>query len=173
MHMLRKSIIGVIVLIASFVTPGAQSSETEWWGRKLPNIPTQFIFGYGSLINTQSRNSTAGAPIPAIPVRVSAAFGYIRTWNDRSPSGFTALGLRKTNPGENAATINGAWQCIPHEGSIWVYVPARPGGAPGVGLQEPDAAHRLDVRVRHLHARIANLPRVELGHVIIHCWNRT
>jgi hypothetical protein len=176
MHMLRKSIIGVIVLIASFVTPGAQSSETEWWGRKLPNIPTQFIFGYGSLINTQSRNSTAGAPIPAIPVRVSAAFVYIRTWNDRSPSGFTALGLRKTNPGENAATINGvlypiegddmtkfdarevgyarvevphadiqavSWQSIPHEGSIWVYVPARPGGAPGVGLPEPDAAFPL------------------------------
>ena len=70
--------------------------------------PTNFIFGYGSLINSQSRNSTAAAPIPAIPVRVSPALGYIRTWNDRSASGFTALGLRKPLPGEAARTINGA-----------------------------------------------------------------
>ena len=44
----------------------------------LPDQPTQFIFGYGSLINSASRNSTAGKTVPAIPVRVSAAFGYIR-----------------------------------------------------------------------------------------------
>src|SRR6202022_374398 len=78
-----------------------------WWGRKSPDAPTQFIFGYGSLINTASRNSTASAPIAAIPVRVSAAFGYVRAWNDRSPSGFTALGLRKPHPGEGASTVNG------------------------------------------------------------------
>ena len=76
-------------------------------GPQAAERPTQFIFGYGSLINTASRNSTASAPIPAIPVRVSAAFGYIRTWNDRSPSGFTALGLRKPRTGESASTING------------------------------------------------------------------
>jgi hypothetical protein len=79
----------------------------DWWGVKLPDQPTQFIFGYGSLINSASRNSTPSAPIPAIPVRVSATFGYIRTWNDRSASGFTALGLRKPSPGEKASTING------------------------------------------------------------------
>jgi hypothetical protein len=77
------------------------------WGRKLPNFPTHFIFGYGSLINSVSRNSTATTPIPAIPVRVSSEFGFRRCWNDRSPSGFTALGLCKAQPGEAGATING------------------------------------------------------------------
>jgi hypothetical protein len=173
---LRKGIIGVIAMIAAFVVAGAEAGSADWWGRKLPNAPSQFIFGYGSLINTSSRNSTAVAPIPAIPVRVSAAFGYIRSWNDRSPSGFTALGLRKPSPGESPTTINGvlypvegddmakfdlreagyarvevphahieavSWQAIPQDGHIWVYVPVRPGGAPGEGLPEPDAAFPL------------------------------
>jgi hypothetical protein len=176
MHMPRKCFIVVIALIAALAVPKAAVCDTDWWGRKLPNIPIQFIFGYGSLINTPSRNATSGAAIPAIPVRVSAAFGYIRTWNDRSPSGFTALGLRKPGPGENATTINGvlypvegddmtrfdareagytrvevphediqavSWQSIPEQGHIWVYVPVRQGGAPGVGLPEPDAEFPL------------------------------
>jgi hypothetical protein len=79
----------------------------DWWGVELPDQPMQFIFGYGSLINSASRNSTASAPIPAIPVRVSATIGYIRTWNDRSASGFTALGLRKPSPSEKASPIKG------------------------------------------------------------------
>jgi hypothetical protein len=81
----------VLAFVAASVaalTNGARAAG--WWGRKLPDAPTQFIFGYGSLINTASRNSTASAPIPAIPVRVSAAFGYVRAWNDRSRSGFTS-----------------------------------------------------------------------------------
>jgi hypothetical protein len=77
------------------------------WGQKLQNFPTDFIFGYGSLINSASRNSTASTPIPAIPARVSAAFGYRRCWNDRSPSGFTALGLCKTGSDGSGNTING------------------------------------------------------------------
>ena len=93
---------GVFACVAA-----SPSLAGDWWGRKLPNEPGQFIFGYGSLINTQSRNTTAGTAMPALPVRVSAAFGYLRTWNDRSPSGFTALGLRKPLPGESASTING------------------------------------------------------------------
>jgi len=79
----------------------------DWQGVRLPDEPTQFIFGYGSLINSASRNSTAGKEVPAIPARVSAAFGYIRAWSNRSTSGFTALGLRKPAPGEKASTING------------------------------------------------------------------
>src|SRR5271156_658517 len=87
-----------------FVLPaGAKDRQ----GVILPDQPTQFIFGYGSLINSASRDSTAGKMIPAVPVRISAAFGYIRTWNDRSLSGFTALGLRKPRPGETGSTING------------------------------------------------------------------
>lgn len=69
-------------------------------------MPTNFIVGYGSLINSGSRNSTGGAVIPAIPVRVLASFGYLRSWNERR-EGFTALGLRKAKPGESGLTING------------------------------------------------------------------
>lgn len=94
---------GLVAWIA--IPQGA--AATDWQGRKLPNNPTNFIFGYGSLINTASRNSSVKTPIPAIPIRVSATFGYVRTWNDRSVSGFTALGLRKLDPGETGRTING------------------------------------------------------------------
>jgi hypothetical protein len=95
------------VMALSFTVSAAAADVTEWWGRKLPDAPSQFIFGYGSLINTESRNSTATKPIAAIPVRVSRAFGYVRAWNDRSITGFTALGLRRPRPGESAGTING------------------------------------------------------------------
>jgi hypothetical protein len=40
-------------------------------------------------------------------VRLSAEFGYVRTWNDRSPTGFTALGVRKADAGGAGRTING------------------------------------------------------------------
>jgi hypothetical protein len=99
-------LLAIVVLAGLAAAPGRAADE-DFWGRKLAGQPTNFIFGYGSLINSQSRNSTAVAPIPAIPARVSAAFGYIRTWNDRSASGFTALGLRRPSLGEPARTING------------------------------------------------------------------
>jgi hypothetical protein len=89
------------VVCTSVMTP---TGAGDWQGHKLPNIPTNFIVGFGSLINTGSRNSTASACI-AIPVRVSASFGYIRSWNERR-EGFTALGLRKAKPGESGVTIN-------------------------------------------------------------------
>jgi hypothetical protein len=98
-----RMIAATLLLIAA----SAQAQTTDFWGTKLPGQPTQFIFGYGSLINTASRNSTATQAIPAIPVRVSAAFGYVRSWSDRSPSGFTALGLRRPYDGEAPMTING------------------------------------------------------------------
>ena len=79
----------------------------DYWGTMLPNQPAQFIFGYGSLINTPSRNSSAHAPIHAIPVRVAASFGYVRAWIAQSNSGFTALGLRRSVGDEKPTTING------------------------------------------------------------------
>ena len=51
-----------------FVLPAVAK---DWQGVMLPDQPTQFIFGYGSLINSASRNSTAGKTVPAIP-RASA-----------------------------------------------------------------------------------------------------
>jgi hypothetical protein len=170
--MAGKSLIALGALVL-FAFP---ASAADYWGVKLANQPTQFIFGYGSLVNSASRNSTASAPIPAIPVRISAQFGFIRTWNDRSPSGFTALGLRKPQPGEQAMTINGvlyavddddmtkfderekgyarveapredieaaSWQQLPQTGKIWVYIPVKPNGEPGVGLPVANAEFPL------------------------------
>ncbi|MEM5339356.1 gamma-glutamylcyclotransferase family protein [Paraburkholderia azotifigens] len=97
---------GFVVALA-FVGPAAHAQTADFWGTRLPDQPTQFIFGYGSLINTPSRDATAGKPVAAIPVRVSAAFGYVRSWNDRARSGFTALGLRHPFEGEAPMTING------------------------------------------------------------------
>jgi len=102
-----RALFAAIVAILALAGSPAFADEESYWGRKLANQPTNFIFGYGSLINSQSCNATASAPIAAIPVRVSPALGYIRTWNDRSASGFTALGLRKPMAGEAARTING------------------------------------------------------------------
>jgi hypothetical protein len=114
----------VLAMLLAIASPSARADD--FWGRMLPDQPANFIFGYGSLINTSSRNSTSSHPIPAIPVRVSAAFGYIRTWNDRSPSGFTALGLRKPGPGESAITINGV--LYPVEGNDMTAFDAREEG---------------------------------------------
>src|SRR3984957_19725659 len=96
----------LIALGASFLFAVPVGAK-DWQGVMLPDQPTQFIFGYGSLINSASRNATVGKMVPAIPVRVSAAFGYIRAWSNRSSSGFTGLGLRKPTANEKASTING------------------------------------------------------------------
>jgi hypothetical protein len=69
-------------------------------------------------------------------VRVSAAFGYVRTWNDRSPSGFTALGLRKPNPGEAPNTINGVLYAV--EGDDIAKFDAREEGYARVEVPQED-----------------------------------
>lgn len=124
-------------LAAALLAIGAFPAQGEdYWGRMLPDQPTNFIFGYGSLINTASRNSTSAHPIAAIPARVAAAFGYIRVWNDRSPSGFTALGLRKPGPGESAMTINGV--LYPVEGNDMAAFDAREKGYVRVEIPRAD-----------------------------------
>ena len=63
--------------------------------------PTEFVFGFGSLISTASRIRSSPLSKDAIPVMVSADFGYRREWNFQ-PSGsakFTALGLCSTTSG--------------------------------------------------------------------------
>ena len=100
-----------VALVAAVAWIGlmVQARAGDWQGQKIP--ATNFIVGYGSLINSASRDSTAGEPTPAIPVRVLGSFGYIRSWNHHSPPashvGFTALGLRKQKPEESGVTING------------------------------------------------------------------
>lgn len=95
-----------VLLLVLVVMPGLAVAQ-DYWGRKLPGQPMHFIFGYGSLINTQSRNATSDKPIPAVPARIAKDFGYLRAWVFKSTSGFTALGLRKPRPDESPATING------------------------------------------------------------------
>jgi hypothetical protein len=94
-------------MVAGILLLTSHLAAADEWGHKLPGQPTQFVFGYGSLIDGESRGKTAGAITPAIPVRVSSGFGYLRAWVDRCPCGFTALGLRKPRSGEAALTING------------------------------------------------------------------
>jgi hypothetical protein len=98
-------LLALFVLVPLF-SPGA-AEDTVFWGDRLAGAPRHYIFGYGSLVNPESRRSTAGAVTPAVPARISAGFVYLRSWNFRSPSGFTALGLRKAGPGEGGATVNG------------------------------------------------------------------
>lgn len=69
--------------------------------------PTQFLIGYGSLIDADSRAGTAGARLEALPIRVSADFGWRRVWNLVAGSGFTALGLESGRADAPAETING------------------------------------------------------------------
>jgi len=73
-----------------------------------------YIFGYGSLINKESRYKTIKnkSVCDDIPVKISKDFGYIREWNYKGRAdhhtgniiNYTALGLRKSN---NGHSING------------------------------------------------------------------
>src|SRR3954451_13203245 len=58
-----------LIQLALLVGLAGSIRADEFWGRRLPGEPTQFIFGYGSLINSSSRNTTASQPIVAIPAR--------------------------------------------------------------------------------------------------------
>jgi hypothetical protein len=76
-RMLRKSLIAVVTLVTTFVVPQYAVGDTDWWGRKLPNVATQFIFGYGSLAFLSPRRSTgvaADASGAATPPRAAFAF---------------------------------------------------------------------------------------------------
>jgi len=70
-------------------------------------VVQDYVFGFGSLINTASRVSSDRDAVAAIPVRVSASVGYARSWNFQHPTEkLTALGLEKTEAGAGR-TING------------------------------------------------------------------
>ena len=119
---------GLRLLIAATILgaiAGPARAE-DFWGRMVADQPTNFIFGYGSLVDTASRDATAKKPIAAIPARVGAAFGYLRCWCSRSASGFTALGLRRPASGETAMTINGV--LYPVVGSDMAAFDRREGG---------------------------------------------
>jgi cation transport regulator ChaC len=59
-----------------------------------------WVFGYGSIINNESRASSTSDD-GACFVRLTA--GYVREWSFRSCTGFTALGVREVGPSEARA----------------------------------------------------------------------
>jgi hypothetical protein len=72
------------------------------------NATTNFLIGFGSIINTASRTASDTSASLAIPCRLKAEFGYVREWNfQASTANICALGLRKISPGEKGSTING------------------------------------------------------------------
>ncbi len=80
----------------------------------LPDQPTQFIFGYGSLIK--------GGDIAKYDIREG---GYRRV----------------EAPRDDIEAIS--WQLLPAIGRIWVYIPAKADREPGVGLPGASAQFPL------------------------------
>lgn len=92
---------------AAILSTAPALAAADYWGRRQP-APADFIFGYGSLMNTESRDTTGRAGLHALPARISPDFGYVRSWCARSQRlGFTALGLRHRRAGEDGWSING------------------------------------------------------------------
>lgn len=104
-HLTRRTVLGAAAGLA--LTGLTPARAENFWGRRPSDGPKEFIFGYGSLINTPSREATGRGRIDAVSARVSPDFGYVRSWVARSSSGFTALGLRPATPGEAPSSING------------------------------------------------------------------
>ncbi len=101
----RRALLGAS---AGLAVVGCSPAWAEnFWGRRPSDGPKDFIFGYGSLINTPSREATGRGRIDAVSARVSPAFGFVRAWVARSSTGFTALGLRPAAAGEEPSSING------------------------------------------------------------------
>ena len=76
--------------------------------RAVPNRSedSDWVFGYGSIINNASRARQVDAPAVDVDLLASAASCE---WNFRAPSGFTAVGLRR----DNSAPINGVLFRVP------------------------------------------------------------
>jgi len=82
--------------------------EEETPPRASRRVVKNFLFGFGSIIQTKSRASSDKSTRDAAPCRIKAEFGYIREWNfQASTAQICALGLRRAQEGERGATING------------------------------------------------------------------
>ncbi|MEE8396811.1 MAG: gamma-glutamylcyclotransferase family protein, partial [bacterium] len=78
------------------------------FGGVLKNRAEDFVFGYGSLINSVSRFQTDPGSKDAISARLAAEFGYRRCWNFHGPTSVqTALGVKKAEGEIPARSING------------------------------------------------------------------
>jgi cation transport regulator ChaC len=78
-----------------------------------------YIFGFGSIMDTSTHSTwqTSESSSPIIfgsVVTISKRFGYQRQWNFRSSTGFTALGVSKSNDRERS-DINGVLFRVPSD----------------------------------------------------------
>jgi hypothetical protein len=72
-------------------SPRVESPQLAKW-----KCSRDFIFGFGSIINARSRQSSAPGCPHAVAVRIAGLqWKWTRVWNFRSATGFTALGLAK------------------------------------------------------------------------------
>ena len=83
-----------------------------------------FVFGYGSIVNNDSRASTLGAACPAVAARLLPSYGWARSWCFKASTGFTALGLAPS--GDSATAVNGV--LFPVDGSQLALLDAREAG---------------------------------------------
>lgn len=133
---------GVLGGLAGLAASGLPAAGKDFWGQRLANAPQEFLFGYGSLISGPSRTGTSGRPVPAIAARISASFGYVRSWASRfrpreGMAGFTALGIRPRGTGEEPSSINGVIFPVKDAAELAAF-DAREGGYDRVEL---DQAH--------------------------------
>ncbi|MDI4662868.1 gamma-glutamylcyclotransferase [Xanthobacter autotrophicus] len=97
--------------LAGLAAASGTAAARDFWGESLPEQPSDFLFGYGTLISEPSRTATSRRRVAAVPARISARFGLVRAFvaqgGARSGAGFTALGLRRPRAGEEPSSING------------------------------------------------------------------
>lgn len=102
-----------------------------------------FIFGYGSIINKSTHKAWASGTSAASETHAACAgvatvrrsFGYKRSWNFRSSTGFTALGVSKSSV--ESTDINGILYQV-HESEL-----------PGFDLREV-GYDRIAVELHHV-----------------------
>ena len=92
----------------SCICQSTKIQAVDYTGKKLPSAAVEnYVFGFGSLINTKSRTASDPQAVDAVPVRILPEVGYARAWNFQSgTAAITALGLEKTGAG-NSRPING------------------------------------------------------------------
>jgi hypothetical protein len=83
----------------------SDGSSSQEKGEEEKEEKYDYLFGFGSIINTTthapwlktSSSSSSSTVLPGAVVTLSKDFGYVRQWNFRSDTGFTALGVTKVN----------------------------------------------------------------------------
>lgn len=105
----RRGALGAFAGLALGGLAPRTAQARDFWGESTPGLPTDFLFGYGTLISEPSRTATSRRRVPAVPARLSTGFGHVRGFVARGHGsvGFTALGLRPPREGEAPSSING------------------------------------------------------------------